>query len=231
MTARRNDYQVQVLVAGEPLKVLTDQEQQSWVQADNGQEWTLRVHVPAAGRQLVVASVDGLSVMDGKPSSGRGTGYVVSSGQRYIDIPGYRLDNSAVAKFYFSEGGQSYAAQMGHSDNLGIIGVNIFEEDVPPRPRPFRLPSLGSSGGSERSMTRGLDRDMGTGFGGRNEHRVNEVRFRAQPRPVATLVVNYASEARLIEAGIKRPMMKPSAPFPEGQEPETGCTPPENWRG
>jgi hypothetical protein len=73
-------------------------------------------------------TVDGLSIMDGKKGSLDGNGYVVDPFQT-LKIPGWRLNNDDVAKFIFAGKGKSYAAKKGNSQNVGVIGCAIFNED------------------------------------------------------------------------------------------------------
>jgi len=234
MTTQQNGCQVQLIVDGQPLKSYQDGAGTSWLEATEGKEWSLRVHVPSTGRQLVVAAVDGLSVMDGKPSDGSPNGYIVSAGKSYIDIPGYRLDNDSVAKFFFSGAGESYAEKMGHGENTGVIGVRVFDEQsVAPQASLGLLGSIGL-GDTPKGITRGggdFSSDLGTGFGERVDHKVRQVNFTAKHPVRAEFTLGYASEQRLIEAGVKRPIMPVGNPFPAAEAKAVGCTPPGDWSG
>jgi len=101
-----------------------------YVEGRPGSEFTLLVRNNTASRILAVMTVDGLSIMDGKAGSKEGTGYVVSPFQT-LKIPGWRLNDDDVAKFVFAGKGKSYAAKKGKSQNVGVIGCAIFEEDRP----------------------------------------------------------------------------------------------------
>jgi hypothetical protein len=80
------------------------------------------------GRLELVASVDGLDVLDGKPASFHKRGYILEPGETYA-IEGFRTGPDAVAAFRFGSVGQSYAA-LKHDDtrNVGVIGIAAFAE-------------------------------------------------------------------------------------------------------
>jgi hypothetical protein len=76
----------------------------------------------------VVASVDGLSVIDGRPASFERRGYMLGPRQE-IMIEGFRTSDDAIAAFRFGKVSQSYSVQMGRGDrNVGVVGVAFFQE-------------------------------------------------------------------------------------------------------
>lgn len=89
----------------------------------------LRNH--SAARLEAVVSVDGLDVIRGKPASTLGRGYILAP---YGDlrVEGFRRSDSQVAAFRFGGVAESYAARTGHARDVGVIGVALFEEQVPP---------------------------------------------------------------------------------------------------
>jgi len=125
---------VDVVVNGRSLSKIRHQDR-AYVVADKGAKWVLRVRNRTRRRILVVATVDGLSVMDGKEGSYSSPGYILE-GYSKIDIPGFRLNDSEVAAFRFGGKEGSYAARMGKPTNVGVIGVAAFEEVPPPPPPP-----------------------------------------------------------------------------------------------
>lgn len=76
----------------------------------------------------VVASVDGLDVMDGKPASVTKRGYILPAKGR-ISINGFRLDNDKVKSFLFGSVDNSAASKAGMARNVGVIGLAIYGED------------------------------------------------------------------------------------------------------
>ncbi len=76
----------------------------------------------------IVASVDGLSVTDGRPASVERRGYILKAHDDLL-IEGFRTSREKVAAFRFGKVSQSYSVEMGHGDrNVGVIGVAFFEE-------------------------------------------------------------------------------------------------------
>lgn len=132
----RPAYEVQVVVDGRPAREYLF-EGRNYVLGSLGSRYALRVRNNTGRRVEVVASVDGLDVIDGKAGdyvSKRG--YILAPWQTY-DIEGFRVDMRNVAAFRFSTVPQSYAARTGDARNVGVIGVAFFAErrpDPPPRP-------------------------------------------------------------------------------------------------
>jgi len=133
-------YEVQVVVDGVPVREYP-QDGRFFVEGLQGRRYALRLINRTDRRVEVVATVDGLDVVDGKPGDYvRKRGYVLEPWQTY-DVEGFRLDMGRVAAFRFSSVGASYAARTGNARNVGVIGVAFFEERrplPPPRPRPYR---------------------------------------------------------------------------------------------
>ncbi len=92
----------------------------------------------------VVATVDGLDVLNGRPGSIANRGYVVRPGDMLV-IEGFRKSEDEVAAFRFSAPDDAYAANTPQGDprNIGVIGVALFTLDDPAErdqspPRPGR---------------------------------------------------------------------------------------------
>jgi hypothetical protein len=76
----------------------------------------------------IVASVDGLDVMDGKTASFSKRGYIVAKGET-LTIDGFRTSQSSVAAFEFSSVSNSYAnLRHGDTRNVGVIGLAVFTQ-------------------------------------------------------------------------------------------------------
>lgn len=125
---------VEVLVDGTILPRLYH-DGKVWLEAPRGRKWELRLRNRTWNRVLVVPTVDGLSVMDGKEGSWKSNGYILEP-YGVTDIPGFRLDDSEVARFKFGAKGSSYAVRVGKPINVGVIGVAVFEEKYTPPPPP-----------------------------------------------------------------------------------------------
>jgi hypothetical protein len=76
----------------------------------------------------IVASVDGLDVMDGKTAGFAKRGYIVYPGET-LEIDGFRKNESKVAAFEFSGVSDSYAnLKHGDTRNVGVIGLAVFTQ-------------------------------------------------------------------------------------------------------
>lgn len=80
----------------------------------------------------IVATVDGLDVINGSAGSFNNNGYVLKPRDTLV-IEGFRKSSSDVAAFRFSAISDAYAANTaaGSINNTGIIGTAIFELNVP----------------------------------------------------------------------------------------------------
>ena len=73
----------------------------------------------------IVASVDGLDVIDGKPADPNRRGYIVDPHDTLV-IDGFRTSDANVAAFRFGRVADSYAAQTSGDRNVGVVGLAIF---------------------------------------------------------------------------------------------------------
>lgn len=103
-----------------------------FLSGQNGQSYQLHYNNSSAQTFEIVASVDGLDVLDGRQASRKKSGYVLRP-YSSISIEGFRKSNRAVASFTFSAPQQSYAANStyGSIQNTGIIGTVVYELKVP----------------------------------------------------------------------------------------------------
>lgn len=99
-----------------------------YVEGRNGSSYSIVVKNRCKSRLLVVLSVDGLDVMDGKPAGTSRPGYVINAGET-LEVKGFRTSHDAVAAFKFSTVSQSYAnTRHGDTRNVGVIGLAAFLE-------------------------------------------------------------------------------------------------------
>jgi hypothetical protein len=75
----------------------------------------------------VVASVDGLDVIDGGDAQFGKRGYIVPPWGS-LDIDGFRSSSQAVQAFRFGAIEDSYAVARGRGADVGVVGVAVFEE-------------------------------------------------------------------------------------------------------
>ena len=107
-------------------------EGRTFVEGRAGSAYALRVKNRNPFRVKTVISVDGVSVISGKPVSEASdeTGYILSAHES-LTIEGYRLDDDSVAAFIFIKAEQGYAqADKGLTGTTGVIGCRVFKEKV-----------------------------------------------------------------------------------------------------
>ncbi len=112
--------------SGNPLAGLT-QGARSYVVGHQGDRYGIRVANHSNERFEIVATVDGLDVLDGRPGSFVKRGYLVDANST-LDIDGFRRSTSEVAAFRFGSVKDSYAARTSGDRNVGVIGVAVFRE-------------------------------------------------------------------------------------------------------
>jgi hypothetical protein len=118
---------------GDPLPALMSGGN-NFVIGDKGDRYQIRITNHTPSRFEVVASVDGLDVIDGQDGSWSKRGYIVNAWST-LDIEGFRDSAHSVRAFRFGDVEESYAVLRGKGRNVGVIGVALFAErgfDFPP---------------------------------------------------------------------------------------------------
>lgn len=99
-----------------------------FAQGAHGGQYSIVIKNCCKARVQVVASVDGLDVLDGKSASVSRPGYVIDPGKT-IEIKGFRTSYDAVAAFQFSSVSESYAnLRHGNTRNVGVVGIAVYTE-------------------------------------------------------------------------------------------------------
>jgi len=124
------NYDIEVLVRGRPVRVF-EHEGEHFIEGRNGSKFELRITNNTHRQVEVVASVDGLSVINGEESGVKSEGYIIPANQNIV-IPGWKLPDNKAAEFVFENTRDSYSSQLNKgTTNVGVIGVMIFEEHQP----------------------------------------------------------------------------------------------------
>ena len=103
---------------------------------EDGERYRIVVRNATDARFEIVASVDGLDVMDGRPADPGRRGYLVDP-HGVLTIDGFRTSDSSVAAFRFGRVADSYAAQTVGDRNVGVVGLAIFAERSGPEAGPL----------------------------------------------------------------------------------------------
>lgn len=114
---------------GKPL-LGTKHEGDLYVAGKKGSRYQVRVKNKTNQNVLVVLTVDGRNVITGKPGDHNDGGQVIGPRDTWL-FKGWRTSNSQVAVFEFGNKSGSYSAQLGSSQNVGVIGCAVFEEERP----------------------------------------------------------------------------------------------------
>ena len=205
-----------------------------YVAGTPGNRYAVSLRNRSDGRVLTVISVDGVNAVSGETANASQSGYVLAPGQS-AEIAGWRKSLEEVAAFYFTRIGDSYAARTERPQNVGVIGVAVFNEYVPPTP-PAQIGAQekaessadNATGSTARSAAKAApapaaEAKLGTGHGERIAARVGHTEFRrlsTQPNEVITIY--YDSRANLISRGIipGAPRYGHPNPFPGGFAPD-----------
>ena len=160
----------------------------SYLQAEKGARYQVRVHNPTGERLGLVIAVDGRNIINGQKSDlARGEPMYVLAGWDTQSYAGWRANLAAINEFYFSDWTDSYAEAFGDRSARGVIAVAVYREDTPqpvyqpyekePRAaedsQPAAAPPTARAGSSR-------DKSAGTGYGERRADRAVEVEFVAR---------------------------------------------------
>ena len=208
-------------------------EGRAWVVGRPGNEYQVSVRNQRGEDLLAVMSVDGINVITGETASPQQSGYILGPGQP-LDVQGWRKNMNRTAAFYFTELQDSYAARTGRSDDVGVIGVALFQrrqfvppQDIAPAPYSQRSEPRSSDQGAASSAPaerhaeiyeRYRDDKLGTGHGRSETSHARYASFeRASSRPVETITIHYDSYRNLVARGVirnPRPYEPGSGPRP-----------------
>ncbi len=93
-----------------------------------GHEYAVRIrNCTGCARPRGDQSVDGVNVISGDTAAPGQSGYVLDPWGS-VEIAGWRKSLDRTAAFYFTDLGDSYAARTGRPQNVGVIGVAVFQE-------------------------------------------------------------------------------------------------------
>ncbi|ARU06723.1 hypothetical protein CCO03_07595 [Comamonas serinivorans] len=215
-----------------------------WVEGRPGARYGIRVNNRSGERLLAVISVDGVNVLTGDTAATDQAGYVLDPWQN-SQINGWRKSSNQVAAFNFTALPNSYAARTGRPDDVGVIGVAVFDEYRRPPPVIYdrTYPRSGEANREDaearadnaapmaEKSARAQAPSLGTGHGRREYSHAQATQFeRASSRPSAVLRLRYDSRENLIAMGVipsQRPWRGQPDPFPGN----SGYVPdPPRWR-
>lgn len=112
-----------------------------YLPAKHNQHYALHYQNHTPNHYEIVASIDGLDVLDGTSASVHHVGYVLDP-HSTLTIHGFRKDGDTVASFRFGKPDESYANHntQGDISNVGVIGTAVYELSVPDQDRQYAPP-------------------------------------------------------------------------------------------
>jgi hypothetical protein len=110
-----------------------------------GARYAIRVTNRTGERVLAVMSVDGVNIVTGQTAAWNQGGYVLQPWASH-EITGWRKSTQEVAAFEFAALSDSYAALTGRPNDVGVIGVAVFNERVAVPLQPI-APQVGRADG------------------------------------------------------------------------------------
>lgn len=238
----KNKINVTVLVNGRKIKEY-QHNGNSFVEAKYGSNYSIRVANNSYHRVMAIISVDGVDVISGKEATDASPGYVID-GQSSLNIDGFRVDNSTVAKFTFTEKDKSYTKEVvtGSSKNCGVIGVRVFSEKQ--KPIAIRSPQPEYGFGSKKNYYSPFDDSItcysksilgtksaspfsvGTSWGEAEKSEVKSVEFISQDL-ISDITLYYTDKKGLVSLGVD---MEEKAQCAIPVAFSGYCTPPKNWK-
>ena len=130
---------MQLLVNGSPVSEYT-KDGNTYVEGRKNSEYTIRVRNHTGDRIVVVPTVDGLSIINGKPGNYDSPGHILSAYETY-EFTGWRINQEQTKKFIFTKHNKSYSEKTGQgTSNLGVIGLVAFKEQWKSRYVPYIPP-------------------------------------------------------------------------------------------
>jgi hypothetical protein len=206
----------------------------SYLQAERGARYQVRVHNSTGARVGLVIAVDGRNIIDGRKSElAHGEPmYVLDAGDTQ-DYAGWRASLEAVNEFYFTDWKDSYAEAFGDRSARGVIAVAVYREVAPP-PRVWQpyegdgVRNTGEAAPAAKSEGRARrDESVGTGYGERRQDRAYEVQFVAQSTADSRHFIKYEWRETLC----RRRVIDCGEPNRFWNESQLGFAPPPPRRG
>jgi len=229
----KNNYEVQILVNGKPVKEYFHKGK-VYIEGKQNTDFSIRIKNNSWSRKLFIPTIDGLSVINGKKASYYSPGYIVD-GYSSLTIDGWRASDEKIRQFYFSSPENSYAGKTDSKENIGIIGVAVFEEkqykhtydftitsSYPNIPIPKYAPSFTSELWRYNTLSSPIQcsatsQEIGTGVGEEKQNSVIKVSFDSEDKPVTVFKIFYNTRKQLENIGIdfkKRPQYITQRAFP-----------------
>ena len=185
----------------------------SYLQAEKGARYQVRVRNDTGERLGLVIAVDGRNIINGRKSDlARGEPMYVLDAWSSENYAGWRANLESINEFYFTDWSDSYAEAFGDRSARGVIALAVFRE-VPPPPRVYHSPEgageiARDSAAAPAAAARSADKSAGTGYGDRRSDHAQLVEFVAQQSADSRHFIKYEwretlCRKRVIDCGDK----------------------------
>jgi hypothetical protein len=182
----------------------------SYLQAEKGSRYGVRVRNTTGERLGLVIAVDGRNIINGKKSDlARTEPMYVLDAWTTQDYSGWRANLDAVNEFYFTDWNGSYAEAFGDRSARGVIAIAVYREEAPAPIYPQRDDDSRAAGAAPSARAdASAEKSAGTGYGERRVDRVVEVEFVARADADSRHFIKYEwretlCRKRVIECGEK----------------------------
>jgi hypothetical protein len=109
----------------------------SYLQADKGARYQVRVRNTSGQRLGLVIAVDGRNIINGgKSDLARTEPMYVLAPYATAAYAGWRANLDAINEFYFTDWNDSYAEAFGDRSARGVIAIAVYGEVSPPAQQP-----------------------------------------------------------------------------------------------
>jgi hypothetical protein len=193
-------FDLDVLVDGRRLTEYNER-RGTYVEAERGEEYELRLRNPSGDRVAVALSVDGLNTIDAEQTSAWNASKWVIEPYGTITITGWQMSSERARKFYFTTERDSYASRLGRKANVGVISAVFFRERRR-EPMPITKGNAPSSSSSTAEPQLRADGEMAradraaTGIGRSVRNDVRTIDMELDSRPVAEVTLRYEYSRR-----------------------------------
>jgi hypothetical protein len=218
----RGPWSMEVLVDGRPLAEHPARGT-TYIEAQRGHEYSIRLRNHTSRRVAVALSVDGLNSIDAKTTPAAAASMWILGPYATVTIGGWQTSASTARRFLFTSEEDSYGAWLGRTKNLGVISAAIFEE-LRREPVAIREKSGAPGRGNARAegaapqrqaaaQPNASDDYAATGIGREVGHRVRAVRFDSEAAPAAVMEIRYEYRDALVQLGVL-PAVRPGCEDP-----------------
>lgn len=244
-----NDFRIEVLVNGTPREELRARGGR-YVEAQEGAEYSLRIHNPLNVRVAVALAVDGLNTIDARRTTAWNASKWVIQPYQTITVRGWQMSSNRARRFYFTTEQDSYANRINRASDVGVIAAVFFREREPvavaSQPpyydsdressardergegrrssRAGSAPSTSSNRSSAEARTSSAppdDTHAATGIGRNVNNSVNWVNLDLDSNPYAEVTLRYEYRDALVRLGII-PRRRPAQTVIRRRENATG---------